>query len=346
MIPTPIALNGAPGSPYTRKMVALLRYRRIPYRFMQFGMGGAPDMPKPKVQLLPTFYLPNERGELEAVVDSSPLIRRLEREFEGRSVLPPHPVVGFLDYLLEDYADEWLTKAMFHYRWHYAADADKAGDILPRWSRIAASDDEMAEMKKFIMDRQISRLYVVGSNEITAPVIEASYERFLDLFNAHLKAHPFLMGGRPGASDFAAFGQLTALTHFDPTPMALTMRKAPRVYAWVEVSEDLSGLEPKESDWLDPANIPPTIVALLKEIGRVYAPALLANAAAIAKGSDTFATEIDGKPWKQQTFPYQAKCLQWIRNAYADLSSADRAHVDELLSGTGCERLVARTAAS
>jgi glutathione S-transferase len=299
-------------------------------------MGGPTGLPKPKVQLLPTFYLPNERGELEAVVDSSPLIRRLEREFEDRSVLPPHPVTAFVDFMLEDYADEWLTKAMFHYRWHYAADADKAGDILPRWSRIAASDEEMAQMKKFIMDRQISRLYVVGSNDTTTPVIEASYERFLDLFNAHLKHHPFLMGNRPGASDFGVFGQLTALTHFDPTPMALTMAKAPRIYAWVEVTEDLSGLEPKDGDWLDPAGIPSTIVALLKEFGRVYVPALLANAAAIAKGSETFETEIDGKPWKQQTFPYQAKCLQWLRNAYADLSPPDRATVDKLLSGTGC----------
>jgi glutathione S-transferase len=341
MIPTPIALNGAPGSPYTRKMVSLLRYRRIPYKLYQYGgMTPPPGMPKPKVQLLPTFYLPGTNGELEAVTDSTPLIRRLEREFEGRNVLPPHPVTAFIDYLLEDYADEWLTKAMFHYRWHYAADADKAGNILPRWSRISGSDEEMAQFKKFIMDRQISRLYVVGSNDTTAPVIEASYERFLDLFNAHLKAYPFLMGHRPGASDFAMFGQLTALTHFDPTPMALTMKKAPRVYAWVEVAEDLSGLEPQESDWLDAANMPATIMALLKEFGRVYVPALIANAAAIANGKETFETEIDGKPWKQQTFPYQAKCLQWIRNAYADLGEKDRAAVDELLAGTGIEKIV------
>lgn len=342
MIPTPLTLNGAPGSPYTRKMLSLLRYRRIPYKLLQYGMGNPPGMPRGKVTLLPTFFFPNNEGVLEAVVDSTPIIRRLEKEFEGRSVIPPHPVTAFIDYVLEDYADEWLTKAMFHYRWHYSADAEKAGDILPRWSRISAPDAEMEQMKKFIMDRQISRLYVVGSNATTAPVIEASYERFIDLFNAHLKVTPFLMGNRPGASDFGIFGQLTALTHFDPTPMALTLKKAPRIYAWVEVCEDHSGLEPQDSDWMDPASIPQTIIALLKECGRVYVPALLANEKALAEGRDTFETEIDGKPWKQQCFPYQAKCAQWIRNAYADLNGTDRTTVDRVLAGTGVATLLRR----
>ncbi len=342
MIPTPLILSGAPGSPYTRKMVSLLRYRRIAYTLLQFGLAGPPGLPQGKVRLLPTFYLPGATGELEAVVDSTPIIRRLEQEFTGRSVVPPHPVTSFIDYLLEDYGDEWLTKAMFHYRWHYADDASKAGQILPRWSRIAAPEDEIQAAAKFIAERQISRLYVVGSNNTTAPVIEASYERFLDLFDAHLRTQPFLMGNRPGASDFAVFGQLTQLTHFDPTPMALTIRKSPRVYAWVEIGEDLSGQDPGESDWMDPQDIPSTIIALLSEFGRVYVPALLANERAIASGSPNFATEIDGKPWQQQSFAYQAKCLQWIRNAYADLSDTDRTTVDLVLSGTGCDRLFTR----
>ena len=127
--PQLLTFMGAPGSPYTRKMRAALRYRRIPYRFLISGAGGRDDLPAAKVRLLPTFYLPNEAGELEAVVDSTPLIRRFEREFEGRSVIPPDLVTAFIDYLLEDFADEWLTKAMFHYRWVYEADIEKAGQI-------------------------------------------------------------------------------------------------------------------------------------------------------------------------------------------------------------------------
>ena len=100
---------GAPGSPYTRKMRAVLRYRRIPYRFLISGGGGREDLPAAKVRLLPTFYLPNAEDEIEAVVDSTPLIRRFEREFEGRSVIPPDSVTAFIDYLLEDFGDEWLT---------------------------------------------------------------------------------------------------------------------------------------------------------------------------------------------------------------------------------------------
>ena len=51
---------------------------------------------------------------------------------------PADPALAFLNYLLEDYADEWLTKAMFHYRWHYPADIALAGEVLPRWRDLTS----------------------------------------------------------------------------------------------------------------------------------------------------------------------------------------------------------------
>ena len=67
-------------------------------------------------------------------------------------------------------------------------------------------------------ERQVGRLGVVGSNEVTAPVIEDSYRRLLRLLDAHLTDSRFVLGGRPAASDFGLFGQLTQLAGFDPTP--------------------------------------------------------------------------------------------------------------------------------
>ena len=336
----PLALRGAPGSPYTRKMLAVLRYRRIPYRFL-VGLWSKKDenLPAPKVDLLPTFYFETDDGDVEAVVDSTPIIRRLESEVLGRSVIPPDPAVAFISYLLEDYADEWLTKPMFHYRWHYQADIDLAGEILPRWRDLVASKEEIAPRSQFIRDRQIGRLYVVGSNEVTTPVIEDSYKRFLKLLDEHIGNGPFLFGNRPSSADFGLYGQLTQLATFDPTPSKLTAETAPRVLAWVQSVDDLSGLEPTDDDWMDRDAVPATLNALLAEAGRTYVPALIANAKAVDTNAESVETEIDGRAWVQVPFPYQAKCLQWVRQEYARLDGADRAAVDGMLAGTGCEAL-------
>ena len=210
-----------------------MRYRQIAYRLLISGSAESDAMPKAKVGLLPTFYFEDDHGELHATVDSTPIIRKLERLYMGRSVIPSDPALAFVDYLVEDYADEWLTKAMFHYRWYYEADIKRAGEILPRWRNLTASDAEIEPMSEFVRNRQIDRLYVVGSNDTTAPVIEDSYKRFLSLFAEHIRNGPFVLGSRPAASDFALFGQLTALTQFDPTPMAEAYRSAPAVCAWV-----------------------------------------------------------------------------------------------------------------
>jgi glutathione S-transferase len=331
----PIRLGGAPGSPYTRKMLAVLRYRQLPYRFMIMSRDSA-DLPRPAVSLLPTFWFPDEKGEVQAVTDSTPIIRRLEREHAGRSVLPGDPVLALLDELLEDYADEWLTKAMFHYRWHYRDDIERAGDVLPRWRAITASEDTIAGLKRQFSERQISRLRYVGSSPQTASVIEESYRRFLDLLDAHLRRHPFLMGSRPGASDFGVFGQLTQLTHFDPTPMALTLQRSPRVFAWVDLLEDLSGLPVADDGWLSREAAADSLRGLLAEVGRTYVPVMLANARALADAATEVRTEVEGHPWVQQPFAYQGKCVRWLRESWRRLRDDERAALRGLLDETAC----------
>ncbi len=346
-VPLPLLLQGLPASPYTRKMLALLRFRRLPYRFI-IGMPGTripghphtATLPVAKVPLLPTFYLPDAAGELQAVTDSTPLIRRLEESFPERSVIPDDPVLALLNSLLEDYADEWLTRCMFHYRWYYSPDIDKAGTVLPLYAKPDIPPAMLNALKQQFSERQRARLSVVGSSKETAPVIEASYLRFLHLLDAHLQQQPYLLGTRPSSADFAIVGQLTALTHFDPTPMQLTLQHSPRSYAWVERCEDLCGTEVSADDWCTRDKLPDTLRGLLGEMARTHMPHMLANARAAARGEAEFSTEIDGQTWQQPTFGYQAKCLRWNREEFADLSRNDQTRARLLLDSVGLGPLI------
>jgi glutathione S-transferase len=337
-----VELLGAPGSPYTRKMLALLRYRGIAHR-MIWGSHMQPPAgyPVPKVKLLPTFYF-GEGDAREAAVDSTPIIRRLEADFPGRSVLPDDELLGFLDLLIEDFADEWMTKMMFHYRWHYAADAANAGPLLIFWQSPTYPDEVAQQMADGFARRQIDRLYVVGSNDITAPIIEASYQRLIGILDRALARTGFVLGTRPSAADFAIYGQLTQLGIVDPTPAAIMAKSAPRLRAWLDRVEDLSGLP--DGDWLDHDALHDHIGELLTEIGRVYAPFLIANARAAAAGQSDFETEIDGRRWTQPVFPYQAKCLVTLRAARDAMSANARAGLDRLMAGSGCEAIFAEEA--
>ena len=337
-----IQLAGATGSPYTRKMLALLRYRRVPYQ-MLWGdpaqICDAMGVVKPKPTFHPTFFFREQNGTA-AVCDSTPIIRRLEEAYPGRSVLPGDPALAFVDYLIEDFADEWCTKYMFHYRWYGSEDADNAGTLLPLGMDVSLPRETHEQFKTIFTDRQVGRLYVVGSNDVTAPVIDDSYRRFLAAMEAHLAQQPFMLGRRPAAGDFGLHGQLTQLVHFDPTPRAIAHEVSPRTVAWVALMEDHSGMEPEETDWLSLDEQPDTLRGLMSEIGRVYAPAQLANARAVQAGEKTWECEIGGVPWTQQTFPYQAKCLKWTVERYRALGDEDRAKVDALLDGTGAESML------
>ncbi|MEM7093608.1 MAG: glutathione S-transferase N-terminal domain-containing protein [Actinomycetota bacterium] len=342
MTTEPLALAGGHGSPYSLKMRAVLRYRHIPFRWVPRDSKWD-DLPEPPVRLIPMLAWPDgDGGYRDVMVDSSPQIMRLEQEHQGRSVVPPDPALAFLDHLIEDFADEWLTKAMYHYRWAYDADIDKAGKLLPVGRNLQMTSDQGQQMYGFITARQIGRRELVGSTELNTPIIEASYLRVLDIIQRQLAQRDFFLGDRPGRGDFGLYGQLTQLVAWDPTPMALAATRAPKVIGWVHRLDDVSWL-PVEADegWASADSLDPGVTDLLTEVGRTYAPFMLANAQALMSGADEVVCQIDGETYRQGPFKYQGKCLQWLREAYTALGDDDRGRVDAALAGTGCEVLVA-----
>jgi len=342
----PIVLAGQYGSPYTRKMRAVLRYRRIPFRWMLRGSRWD-DLPEVPVRIIPVIAFPGSDGntdgpDAEVMVDSSPQIMRLETEYDGRSVVPSDPALAFIDALIEDFADEWFTKAMYHYRWAYEPDIDKAGKILPLSQDLQMNTADTAAAYDMFTSRQIKRRALVGSTDSNQPIIEGSYRRVLDVLQAVFDQRDFLLGDRPGRGDFGLFGQLTQLVGFDPTSTAVAVDRAPKVIAWVDRVDDLSWLpvvEGADDGWLPLEDTGAALREMLTEAGRTYAPFMLANAIALESGADEVVCEIDGREYRQGPFKYQGKCLRWLRADYAALSSGDRGRVDTVLEGTGCNSL-------
>ena len=161
-----LVFAGQYGSPYTLKMRAVLRYRRVPFRWV-LRDSKWDDLPDVAVRIIPVIVFPDadghcDEGRGEAMVDSSPQIMRLERQYEGRSVVPGDPALAFIDALIEDFADEWLTKAMYHYRWAYEPDIDKAGKLLPLSQDLQMDAEEAEGAYELITTRQIGRRALVG----------------------------------------------------------------------------------------------------------------------------------------------------------------------------------------
>ncbi len=324
---------GGLGSPYSMKTRAVFRYRRIPHMFQMRNGEVRAEVEHVRPSIIPMMRGPNDA---DWMVDSTPILYELEDRFPAqRSILPDDPADRFLSELLEDFGDEWLTKAMFHYRWFYATDRDFSSYWIAT-DQVTGPNQSTAQRQAFarqITERQVGRMPLVGCTEQNKPVIERTYELVLDALESHVGFGRFLFGTRPSIGDFGLFGQLKTLAD-DATPLWLVRHRAPTVAHWLRQMDDMSGIE---GQWRDPdAPLPDAVHALLKLCGDTYLPFLAANAQAIAGEAETVELALMGHAFAQPTFRYQAKCYSRLRSLYASLPSASKPVVDEALERAGC----------
>ena len=322
---------GVIASPYSVKMRAIMRYRRLPFDWVVRTPEVAAAVSEVKPAIVPIVQFP-EDGSYH--VDSTPLAFELERRHPGaRSIVPEDPCLAFLSHLIEDMADEWGTKIMFHYRWFRDLDRDYCSRWIAREALGACDDETIARAARAFRERQVGRMPLVGCTPANAALIEETYRRVLDLFEGHVGGHPFLFGSRPALADFGWFGQLYQCA-IDPTPMAIMRQRAPRTFQWLQRLDDASGVE---GEWIAAdAPLPAAVMELVALAGQVYLPFLVANAEALAAGAETMRFEALGKAYEQGAFKYQAKCLGWLREALARIGGPARARLEAVLRESGC----------
>ena len=240
-------LIGNIGSPYSMKMRALMRYRRIPFVWVNRDRKVNEEIAHVKPPVIPVLQYP-EDGSYH--VDSTPMAYELERRHPGRrSIIPEDPGLAFLSHLIEDLADEWVTKMMFVYRWWRKEDQEYCSAWLTHMMAMPAGKEDVQSMAKWFTDRQVGRMPLVGCTETTRPIVEKTFLQVLDILERNLETSVYLFGSRPALADFGLFGQLYQLC-YDPTPQAIMREKAPGVCAWISRLDDASGEE--EGEWVDP----------------------------------------------------------------------------------------------
>jgi len=344
-------IYGANGSPYSCKMRSYMRYKQIPFLWekMQTIQGkserDATGWPKIfshiKGKVIPVMKFPDGTY----MNDSTFLIEEIEKQGYNshRVALPEDPQMSFLSYLIEDFGDEWITKCMYGYRWNKNRDARWSSDLLSIDGTSSLNKEPARQkMADFIQDKQTGRTAIVGCNQET---IEKTMDSVCSImegyFNGNTTRHG-LLGHALTPADFAFYGQMSQW-QVDLEIAEQLPTKYQKVWAWIWRMDDMSFVPNTDqaNAWFDiyNGNAPEHIKSLLRLIGDVYLPFLMANAKALQEGAESFTVNIfNGSiTHTQRPFPYQGKCLNWLVEKYESIpNSPKKAQLDALLQETGC----------
>lgn len=320
---------GAEESPYSVKVRSYFRYKQIPHDWKLRNEDTETYSKLARLPLIPLVETPEGDG----IQDSTPILDAMEQKFPDPSIHPAEPVAAFASWLLEEFGDEWGNKWMFHFRWRREIDQLACGRRLAEWSNPHASDEELRAFTKQIQARMVDRVWFVGSNDQTAPIIEQSFSDGIAMLESHLSSRRYLFGARPSFADFGLWGQIYNADR-DPTPSVI-VRKHPHVHGWVRRM-----LAPQNEGEFETWNdLKSTLIPFIRDqVGSLFLPWSVANAAAIADGNEEFSLDIGDGTWVQKPQKYHARSLTALIDRCRTV--ANDAEIKELAAVTNCGILI------
>lgn len=310
----PYRLFGGALSPYSRKVSSYLRFKGLEFAYSERNADNAEEFAQlAKLPLLPLLI----GADGSVLQDSTPLIETLEQRHEARSITPDDPALRFVSLLIEDFADEWLNKVLYHYRWSFPEDARLAAGAIVAAAAPDADEAQAEQAAAQICAQMGERRALVGVSDAVAPVLESSLVRTLDALQQVLQQSPFLLGSQPACADFALAAQLEELAH-GPTAQA-QIRARPALAGYLERMGQFDG----EGAFAAASDQITLLRPLLAEIAAVYLPWLSANAEAHFSRRENFAVELAGMAFVQAPQRYAAtKAFPELRAKFTAVAEA------------------------
>ncbi|MEY4785610.1 MAG: hypothetical protein RIR41_3545, partial [Pseudomonadota bacterium] len=223
-------LFGAETSAYSTKMRAFLKYKGVPFDWTPRTQESEDELKR--VARFPTLpILVTSSGF--AVHDTTPMMEALEADSPEPSATPADPALGFLACVLEEYADAWLAKTVFHYRWTRKKDQRLAAARAIDDYYVTTPPENRKAAEDLALETMTGQLKTMQLDGELGDVLEKSFKRFVKLLEEHLRKHLFIFGERPSVADFAIAGQLIQMMK-DPTPAKIIEKDGEFVAKWCE----------------------------------------------------------------------------------------------------------------
>ena len=359
-------LYGTPGSLYTGKARSYLIKQGVAFENRAAGEARfrAEIVPQTGRWIIP--ILEAEDGSL--VQDGSEIIAHFEAR--GQTRLPAYPDTPrhrLIAQIFELFGGEGLLRPAMHFRWNFDETnrAFLSRDFPAALAPTGASDEAQAEVFAMSSGRMRKAMGQFGVSPESMPAVEASYARFLALFEAHLAACPYLLGGRPTLGDYGLIAPLYAHLARDPYPAQMMKQTAFRVWRWTErmnaSDQDAGEYGEVAPDLFENDTVPDTLKALLAFVAEDYLPEVRAY---VAYTNDWIARHpnleagTNGLPRKQDrgigltsfdwrgheitvaVMPYRIYLLQKIQDVFDAAAPEDQAVMAALLAETGLSELL------
>jgi glutathione S-transferase len=302
-------LFGAESSGYSTKLRSYLRYKNVAFDWR--ARTAANEAELQTLSRFPTLpVLVTASGV--AVHDTTQMMEALELDTPEPSATPADPALGFLNAVFEEYADSWLSKAVYHYRWTRKKDQRLAAQRVVEEYYADAPPDNRKAVEDAAIVRMLDQLRAMQLDGELGGAVEKSFKKFVKLLDDHLRKHLCLFGGRPSLADFSIAGQLIQLMR-DPTPSKIIEKDGEFVAKWCEFMADPKPSGPFESL----ADLEETLLPLVSgDLASAFLPWAAENLEASLAGEEAFDLVLGKETFRLAPLRSSARSFRELRRRF------------------------------